>query len=167
MTVDGVLRPGERLDEFELCQRFKASRTPVRQAVRALTVVGLAEARRRQGLAVATISAGPILSSSRSPRTRLPGSSMWSRAAGPMSWSTSRRRPIRAFERGAARFNWFRCCAKPQDGRPSATAIADIYRRAREPRASQKAAKSRTHGAVAADQACLFNRIERRARISA
>jgi DNA-binding GntR family transcriptional regulator len=61
MIVDGVLRPGERLDEFELSQRFKVSRTPVREAVKALTAVGLVEVRRRQGLVVATISIPMLL----------------------------------------------------------------------------------------------------------
>ena len=48
-----------------------------------------------------TTSAGPILSSTPSPGMRSPGSSTWSRAACPISSSISRRRPIRAFERGA------------------------------------------------------------------
>jgi len=61
MIVDGVLRPGERLDEFELSQRFKVSRTPVREAVKALTAVGLVEVRRRQGPVVATISIPMLL----------------------------------------------------------------------------------------------------------
>jgi DNA-binding GntR family transcriptional regulator len=60
MIVDGRLKPGERLDEFELAQRFKVSRTPVREAVKALVAVGLIEVRPRQGLVVATISI-PVL----------------------------------------------------------------------------------------------------------
>jgi DNA-binding GntR family transcriptional regulator len=60
MIVDGRLRPGERLDEFELAQRFKVSRTPVREAVKALVAIGLIEVRPRQGLVVATISI-PVL----------------------------------------------------------------------------------------------------------
>jgi DNA-binding GntR family transcriptional regulator len=60
MIVDGRLRPGEKLDEFELAQRFKVSRTPVREAVKALVAVGLIEMRPRQGMVVATISI-PVL----------------------------------------------------------------------------------------------------------
>lgn len=60
MIVDGRLKPGERLDEFDLAQRFKVSRTPVREAVKALVAVGLIEVRPRQGLVVATISI-PVL----------------------------------------------------------------------------------------------------------
>ncbi|GAB0120071.1 GntR family transcriptional regulator [Acidisoma sp. 7E03] len=60
MIVEGQLRPGERLDEFDLAQRFKVSRTPVREAVKALVATGLLEMRPRQGLVVATISI-PVL----------------------------------------------------------------------------------------------------------
>jgi DNA-binding GntR family transcriptional regulator len=60
MIVEGKLRPGERLDEFDLAQRFKVSRTPVREAVKALVAVGLIEVRPRQGLVVTTISI-PVL----------------------------------------------------------------------------------------------------------
>jgi DNA-binding GntR family transcriptional regulator len=60
MIVDGRLRPGEKLDEFELAQRFNVSRTPVREAVKALVAVGLIEMRPRHGLVVATLSI-PVL----------------------------------------------------------------------------------------------------------
>ncbi len=60
MIAEGTLRPGDRLDEFELAQRFKISRTPVREAVKALVATGLLEVRPRQGLIVATISI-PVL----------------------------------------------------------------------------------------------------------
>jgi DNA-binding GntR family transcriptional regulator len=55
MIVSGVLRPGERLDEAELATRFKMSRTPVREALKALRATGLIEIRGRQGVTVATI----------------------------------------------------------------------------------------------------------------
>jgi DNA-binding GntR family transcriptional regulator len=60
MIVSGVLRPGEKLDEAELAARFKMSRTPVREALKALRATGLIEIRGRQGVTVATISI-PIL----------------------------------------------------------------------------------------------------------
>ncbi len=60
MILSGELRPGERLDEAELAARFKVSRTPVREALKALVATGLLELKSRQGVTVATISI-PIL----------------------------------------------------------------------------------------------------------
>lgn len=60
MIVSGALSPGEKLDEAELAARFKMSRTPVREALKALRATGLIEIRGRQGVTVATISI-PIL----------------------------------------------------------------------------------------------------------
>lgn len=60
LIVSGVLKPGERLDEMELAQRFRVSRTPVREALKALAATGLVETRSRQGLTVAAISI-PVL----------------------------------------------------------------------------------------------------------
>ena len=42
MIVDGILLPGEKLDETALANMFGVSRTPVREAIRALTAIGLA-----------------------------------------------------------------------------------------------------------------------------
>ena len=41
MIVTGTLAPGERLNERELCERLKVSRTPVREAIKTLTQEGL------------------------------------------------------------------------------------------------------------------------------
>lgn len=41
--VNGVLRPGERLDEAALAERFKVSRTPIREAFKNLVGTGLVE----------------------------------------------------------------------------------------------------------------------------
>jgi DNA-binding GntR family transcriptional regulator len=60
MIVGGTLPPGARVDEAELATRFKVSRTPVREALKALIATGLLEARPRQGVTVAAISI-PIL----------------------------------------------------------------------------------------------------------
>lgn len=56
MILDGRLAPGERLDEMELARRFGLSRTPVREAIKALLAVGLAETRGRQGTHVTVLS---------------------------------------------------------------------------------------------------------------
>ncbi len=43
------MKPGARLDEAELAERFKVSRTPVREALKALAATGLVDLRSRQG----------------------------------------------------------------------------------------------------------------------
>jgi DNA-binding GntR family transcriptional regulator len=60
LIVSGVLAPGTPLDEAELATRFKVSRTPVREAVKALTATGLLELKTRGGVMVARISI-PVL----------------------------------------------------------------------------------------------------------
>ena len=44
MIVSGTLAPGQRLNERELCEQLEVSRTPVREALKALTQEGLLEA---------------------------------------------------------------------------------------------------------------------------
>jgi DNA-binding GntR family transcriptional regulator len=61
MIVSGALKPGERLDEIELAERFDVSRTPVREAFKALVATGFLEMKGRQGVTVATISIPVIL----------------------------------------------------------------------------------------------------------
>lgn len=51
--VRGTLRPGAALDETDIAQRFKVSRTPVREALRQLVVSGLVESRPHHGAVVA------------------------------------------------------------------------------------------------------------------
>jgi len=50
--ASGVLPPGMGLDEQNLADRFGASRTPVREALRQLAVTGLVEIRPRRGVIV-------------------------------------------------------------------------------------------------------------------
>jgi DNA-binding GntR family transcriptional regulator len=50
--ASGVLPPGMGLDEQDLADRFGASRTPVREALRQLAVTGLVEIRPRRGVIV-------------------------------------------------------------------------------------------------------------------
>jgi DNA-binding GntR family transcriptional regulator len=56
LIVSGVLKPGTRLDEAELAERFGVSRTPVREALKALAGTGLVDLRNRQGVCVARLS---------------------------------------------------------------------------------------------------------------
>ncbi|MGE5145331.1 MAG: GntR family transcriptional regulator [Candidatus Eiseniibacteriota bacterium] len=51
--ITGRLRPGDRLDEREIATRFGLSRTPVREALRQLAAIGLAELRPHRGVIVA------------------------------------------------------------------------------------------------------------------
>jgi len=52
----GRLKPGDRLDEVSLADRFNVSRTPVREALHQLSASGLVEVRPRQGAVVAQIT---------------------------------------------------------------------------------------------------------------
>jgi DNA-binding GntR family transcriptional regulator len=54
--ITGAIKPGERLDERDLAERFETSRTPVREALRGLQERGLLEIIPRRGIVVATIS---------------------------------------------------------------------------------------------------------------
>ena len=54
--IKGEIKPGERLDERDLAERFEVSRTPVREALRGLQERGLVESMPRRGVVVATIS---------------------------------------------------------------------------------------------------------------
>lgn len=57
----GAIRPGQRLDERELSERYGVSRTPVREALQRLSASGLASARGRQGLQVSQFSVADLL----------------------------------------------------------------------------------------------------------
>lgn len=54
--LSGRLKPGDRLDERALAERYGASRTPVREALLQLSYIGLVTARPRQGSIVSLIS---------------------------------------------------------------------------------------------------------------
>jgi DNA-binding GntR family transcriptional regulator len=58
--IRGQLRPGQRLDECELAARFGLSRTPVREALRQLSAIGLAELRPHRGVIVARPDVGHL-----------------------------------------------------------------------------------------------------------
>jgi DNA-binding GntR family transcriptional regulator len=53
--VNGALKPGDRLDEAALAERFKVSRTPLREAFKALAGSGLVETIPNRGTFVASI----------------------------------------------------------------------------------------------------------------
>jgi DNA-binding GntR family transcriptional regulator len=59
--TSGALEPGADLDEQELADRFGASRTPVREALRHLASIGLVEIRPRRGVVVASLSQDQIV----------------------------------------------------------------------------------------------------------
>jgi len=54
--VTGMLKPGDRLNEEALAERFLVSRTPVREALQRLAISGLVEQRPRRGTFVRQIS---------------------------------------------------------------------------------------------------------------
>lgn len=53
--VNGVLKPGDRLDEAALAERFKVSRTPIREAFKYLVGSGLVETLPNRGTFVANV----------------------------------------------------------------------------------------------------------------
>jgi DNA-binding GntR family transcriptional regulator len=53
--VNGALKPGDRLDEAALAERFEVSRTPLREAFKALAGSGLVETIPNRGTFVASI----------------------------------------------------------------------------------------------------------------
>jgi len=52
LILDGVIKPGERLVERDIAVKFRASRTPVREALRKLETEGFVEYLARKGVAV-------------------------------------------------------------------------------------------------------------------
>lgn len=54
--VTGIMRPGEKLDEASLAERYKVSRTPVREALSRLAAMGLVDRRPNRGAIVAIVS---------------------------------------------------------------------------------------------------------------
>lgn len=58
--LDGNLRPGDQLDEQEVCRRFGVSRTPLRETLLQLASLNLVEFRPRQGAFVARMSVKQI-----------------------------------------------------------------------------------------------------------
>lgn len=59
--LKGTLKPGERVSEPELAERFGISRTPIREAFRQLESEGYLEVIPRKGAVVASLSARDVL----------------------------------------------------------------------------------------------------------
>jgi DNA-binding GntR family transcriptional regulator len=60
MIVTGQMRPGERLNEQQLAQRFGVSRGPIREAVRALEGAGFVEAVTNRGVFVRQLTVSEV-----------------------------------------------------------------------------------------------------------
>lgn len=59
--LKGVYKPGDRLIETELAERFSVSRGPVREAVRVLAAEGLVQLRKNRGAVVSAPSPDDVL----------------------------------------------------------------------------------------------------------
>lgn len=59
--LTGRLLPGDRLDERALAERYGVSRTPVREALRQLSTMGLVSVQLRQGARVASLELTELL----------------------------------------------------------------------------------------------------------
>jgi DNA-binding GntR family transcriptional regulator len=58
--VRGMIGPGVPLDEVSIAERFDVSRTPVREAIRQLEVIGFVEARPHRGAVVPNFTAEKV-----------------------------------------------------------------------------------------------------------
>jgi DNA-binding GntR family transcriptional regulator len=56
MVIAGALRPGDKIPEQALCQRFGVSRTPLREALKVLASEGMLQLLPRRGAIVANVS---------------------------------------------------------------------------------------------------------------
>ncbi len=56
MIISGHLKPGDRLLEIDLCEKFGISRTPLREALKILETEGLVDLRRNRGALVAAMT---------------------------------------------------------------------------------------------------------------
>ena len=61
LIVNGSMVPGQRLDEMVLAKKYGVSRTPVREAIRALTAIGLVQNTGKQGSQVAKLSIAMLI----------------------------------------------------------------------------------------------------------
>jgi DNA-binding GntR family transcriptional regulator len=59
--ISGLLRPGDRLEEEVLAKKFGVSRTPIREAIRAMVGRGLLEAKPRKGAIIRILSPKEII----------------------------------------------------------------------------------------------------------
>jgi DNA-binding GntR family transcriptional regulator len=60
----GRLSPGERLLENQLAEQFKASRSPIREALRQLEAEGLITFDTRKGISISKLSVREVMKSS-------------------------------------------------------------------------------------------------------
>jgi len=60
LIIDGTLKPGSWLNERDLCERLKISRTPLREAYRMLASDGLLTLQPKRGAMVIELSAGDV-----------------------------------------------------------------------------------------------------------
>ena len=56
LIITGTMRPGERLDEISLANRFEVSRTPVREALGQLCAIGLVERQPNKSAVVTNVT---------------------------------------------------------------------------------------------------------------
>ena len=61
LIVNGSMVPGQRLDEMVLAKKYGVSRTPVREAIRALIAMGLVQNTGKQGSQVAKLSISMLI----------------------------------------------------------------------------------------------------------
>src|SRR5690349_8168926 len=63
MLVEGIIPPGAKLNERELCERLEISRTPLREAIKLLAAEGMVELLPNRGAAAIKLTAVDIVNS--------------------------------------------------------------------------------------------------------
>lgn len=115
--LDGAFAPGERLGEVELAERFGVSRTPVREALRALEREGLVELRPGRGASVVDLT-GESLESVFEMRARVEGLAARTAAT---SLDDEDRERLREYARRIHQI------VEDAHGKPDRADIAEIY----------------------------------------
>ncbi len=61
MLVEGLIRPGAKLNERELCERLRVSRTPLREAIKLLAAEGLVDLLPNRGAVAVKLTEADVL----------------------------------------------------------------------------------------------------------
>jgi DNA-binding GntR family transcriptional regulator len=61
MLIEGRIQPGDKLNERELCDRLRVSRTPLREAIKLLAAEGLVDLLPNRGAVAVKLSEGDVI----------------------------------------------------------------------------------------------------------
>src|SRR3546814_13481392 len=61
MLVEGVIQPGAKLNERELCEKLRVSRTPLREAIKLLAAEGLVDLLPNRGAVAVRLTEADVM----------------------------------------------------------------------------------------------------------